>query len=1169
MTTLMSETFNCALLDSGASKTVCGLDWFNIYLESLIENEKNYVSYNNSFSIYKFGSGKSVNAIFAAKIPIYIANEPIFLNVDVVAENIPLLFSKDSLKKANSKIDFITDSISIMDKNVDLVITNSGHYALPITKNSNIFHNKEKHNLEEFSNNVTLLANLSNKKSIAHKLHRQFAHPTSERLIDLLKSAGNPWNSDYELFELIKQINPNCDTCIKYRKPHPKPVTCIPLAKVFQDVLGMDLKFYTDLRNQKSHILLHIVDLATRFSASSIIPSKLPDVIIKNIMSNWIAVFGSPKIIFTDNGGEFANQHFLDMCETFNINVRVTAAQSPFSNGIVERHNATLAHILDKILEENDCDIKTALSWAVNAKNSLNNIHGFSSYQLAIGYNPNLPNNFNNLLPAATMEFSNKNILENIQNMHKARKAYIEAESNERIRRALRKQTRTSSEQELSIGDLVYFKYAKEKRLRGPGYILGFNDHEYIIKHGSYWHRIHRCNIIPAPKNKGDIDLQPLPPEMEVINEKEDNNDHNTVTTIELTDKEINENNNQNIIETSIEPDNNPAERTEMVEKVSDVEKHIPQIRDFKIVIDPLNNTNTTTRYTENSENSVPLHKDQMILFKQDGDEEWRSAKLESRAGKAKSKWGNAWNVALQDGTKMYVNFDGEDIEYKTTIHETHFLTNDVFLTKLDNEQTIAKQKELNNWKEQKVYQEIENENQNCISVKWVISPKVINGVLSTKARLVAKGFEEDFENRVDSPTGTKEGLRLILCLITAKGWKIKSLDVKAAFLQGYPIDREIYIKPPIEANTTKLWKLTKCVYGLNDASRQWYLRLRSELIKLGATPSIHDQGIFCWFDEHHIIYGILTVFVDDIIHGGNEKFHIIITKLKSTFSFGEENEQCFKYIGINITQIGSDIFVDQLDYVRNITFIDIPPHSKKDQILNEYLKKEVRSRNGQLNWLSTVSRPELSFHTCVASGLVKNSTIKDINFVNKIIKQAKNTQYKIRFRSLDFTKLKIVVYTDASYNNLPNGGSQGSYFIWLSDGNFCVPITWRSTRIKKVVRSTLAAETIALADGCDAAYSVKSLICEIFGISENLATHIYTDNESLYNTANTCRRIEDRVVRVDLSAIRQQISENKIILHWIDSKNQLADCLTKIGASNELLIQTLLNGSHISKNFH
>ena len=55
---------------------------------------------------------------------------------------------------------------------------------------------------------------------------------------------------------------------------------------------------------------------------------------------------------------------------------------------LVESHNLILADMLDKVLEENQCDLELAAVWRVNTKNSLSNIHSFSPYQLAIGTNP-------------------------------------------------------------------------------------------------------------------------------------------------------------------------------------------------------------------------------------------------------------------------------------------------------------------------------------------------------------------------------------------------------------------------------------------------------------------------------------------------------------------------------------------------------------------------------------------------------------------------------------------------------------------------------------------------------------------------------------------------------------------------------------------------------------
>ena len=67
-----------------------------------------------------------------------------------------------------------------------------------------------------------------------------------------------------------------------------------------------------------------------------------------------------------------------------------------------------------------------------------------------------------------------------------------------------------------------------------------------------------------------------------------------------------------------------------------------------------------------------------------------------------------------------------------------------------------AKLRELESWKS-RVYIDIKN--QPCISVRWVIKPKVIDGRLSTKAKLCARGFQELQNFHTDSPTCTREAL--------------------------------------------------------------------------------------------------------------------------------------------------------------------------------------------------------------------------------------------------------------------------------------------------------------------------------------------------------------------------------------------------------------------------
>ena len=156
-------------------------------------------------------------------------------------------------------------------------------------------------------------------------------------------------------------------------------------------------------------------------------------------------------------------------------------------------------------------------------------------------------------------------------------------------------------------------------------------------------------------------------------------------------------------------------------------------------------------------------------------------------------------------------------------------VVNDILQFQVDEETTKAKERELGSWVDKGVFEEVADNGQHCMTTKWVIKPKVIDGKQSVKARLCARGFEETQDFRTDSPTCTRESIR-----IASNSWTLNSIDIKTAFLQGKQINRTVYIRPPKEAQTKMIWCLRKCIYGLADAPRQWYLRVREEFMKLG-----------------------------------------------------------------------------------------------------------------------------------------------------------------------------------------------------------------------------------------------------------------------------------------------------------------------------------------------
>ena len=96
------------------------------------------------------------------------------------------------------------------------------------------------------------------------------------------------------------------------------------------------------------------------------------------------------------------------------------------------------------------------------------------------------------------------------------------------------------------------------------------------------------------------------------------------------------------------------------------------------------------------------------------------------------------------------------------------------------------------------MFEEVPFEGQDTVSSRWVITMKKDDkGEETIKARLVARGFEEAPIKNIDSPTCSRESLRLVFTIAASMSWKLGSLDISSAFLQGNKLERTVYLKPP------------------------------------------------------------------------------------------------------------------------------------------------------------------------------------------------------------------------------------------------------------------------------------------------------------------------------------------------------------------------------------
>ena len=277
----------------------------------------------------------------------------------------------------------------------------------------------------------------------------------------------------------------------------------------------------------------------------------------------------------------------------------------------------------------------------------------------------------------------------------------------------------------------------------------------------------------------------------------------------------------------------------------------------------------------------------------------------------------------------------------------------------------------------------------------------------------------------------------------------------------------------------------------------------------------------------------------------------------------GRTDEGAFKYLGVNIKQSKGSLILNQEDYVSALQPIEIPKerlNRKYDSLSRRELEK-YRALIGQMNWLSTQSRPDVAFSVCDLSKKTDSLTVDSIIRANKIVKMVKSEEVSLHFRPLqDVKSLKIECYSDASYANLRDGGSQGGYLIFVSDEqNNRSLVSWQSRRVRRVVKSTLAAEALALLDAAQAGVLMAHMISEILSLENSPIVNCYVDNRSLVESLHSTKSVDDKHLRIDVAVLKDMMHQKKInAVVWVDSFNQLANVLTKAGCSAAQLIAAI-----------
>ena len=1237
-----SEAINFGALDTCCTSTVAGEKWMKIYISSLPKEMKEKLKGPiESSRNFMFGNQGTLKSKCVYQLPVRIGGVINTLEVDTISSDIPLLVSKNDMKKLGIALDLKDDKGYINGKPLTLHTTSAGHYIVDLLNNDDVILS-EAHVVDlDSTDEKTQVKTL-------RKIHAQFGHQRKRAFVDLLKGAGK-WKEQFSA--MIDKIVDNCEGCLMRRRNPDRPVVALSLGKDFNDAIAMDLKVW-DMNN--NIYILYIMDTFTRFITATIIRRKSPSDVVNALLMKWVQVFGTPGLILTDNGGEFKNEEIKAVAAKFNIRTDTTGAESPWQNGTMEKGHYTVDTMARSVKRDQpEMPLDVALAWACTAKNSMNNVWGFSSHQLVFGRNIKLPDILND--PPATWDDdgrgrSFKDILDAI---YSTREAFTKKERLEKLKRALKSKIRSN----LTVfhrNDQVYFKRENEEFWRGPARVV-YQDGKVLslVQNGvGYKASVNRVLKVGQEFNKDNDSANNIDTDDNTEMDVEKNESVEQQTSNKMQDEPSISNE-----KSSLPDDDYPmqrrsrsirkeqpgiSEQEKLNEPSSDVaiENEDLEDRGDNNVLEDTEKSNTEQAVDDNIDQAEQVQetesaqrkrkrkvyqKDEYgtlvragmqvvrkdrIEIKENG--KWEPATVIDRAGKRNGPYEGWFNVQLDNGfvfndnlNEREVRIVDDDSDPKRTRTEeeqacwTVLLDTGVTITdnlnnrevRIMNEADVlacwiqeevmavmvprerrnspealeAKRQELEKLKEFETYEVVNDVGQERITTTWVLTEKGEE----VRARLTARGFQEEEEFPKDSPTLQKHSMRLILMLAVSLSWIIETTDVKSAFLQGSRLERIVHVLPPKEAEAVgKLWRLLKCLYGLKDASRQWYLKVKGKLKELGFQKSSHDAALFYLIKDGKL-QGFIGLHVDDFLHAGNQFFNSqIMPKILSIFKVGKAEVGEFVYTGFRMKQTSNHIILDQNDYVEGIDMPKVDAKrllQKEDEMTQDELTV-LRKLTGILNWAVRATTPEFSFDLIEQSTHFKGGNVQSLAQAQKTLAKLKQANAFVKISAIrDLKNAQIWMYCDAAYRNLNSKtDSCGGYIVFIVDPKtgFCAPIDWKSNKIKRKVNSTLGAETLTLVWALDAAIGIKKQLKEITAGQIDLPIKAITDNRSARIAVYSESEVTERELRADIAMVKEKIEQKMVSeIKWVRGKHMLADVLTKRGVDKLPLLQVLQEG--------
>lgn len=229
-------------------------------------------------------------------------------------------------------------------------------------------------------------------------------------------------------------------------------------------------------------------------------------------------------------------------------------------------------------------------------------------------------------------------------------------------------------------------------------------------------------------------------------------------------------------------------------------------------------------------------------------------------------------------------------------------------------------------------------------------------------------------------------------------------------------------------------------------------------------------------------------------------------------------------------------ILIHQTEYLRKLEILP------KSASFNQF-----RTMRHRLAWAANTRMDVIAAVNLLSQVTATTFKPRHVERINKVIGHIQKTIDVIpRFVKLQEDTLKITIFSDGSFASNEDLSSQVGYLVVIQDATGRVNVVhYSSTKTKRIVRSVLGAETIALSNAADFGICLATELENMLGYRPPL--HLLTDSETLFNVLIKSTMTSELRLMIDIVASKESFDRHEITtISWICRHRNLADAMTK-----------------------